>query len=81
MAKKRTRGRSQVPLTQQLREAVLEAGVSRYRIAKETGVSESALAQFVNGHRGLSMEAMDAIGGFLRLVVVVEREPGSKKEV
>jgi predicted transcriptional regulator len=69
-----------VPLTQQLRKAVLEAGVSRYRIAKETGVSESALAQFVNGHRGLSMDAMDAIGGFLRLVVVVEREPGSKKE-
>ncbi len=78
MAKATSRRQSHVPLTEQLRKAVLRCGVTRYRIAKETGVSESALAQFVNGHRGLSMEAMDAIGGFLRLVVVAKGKPVSR---
>lgn len=64
-----------MPLTEQLRNAIVACGVSRYRIAKETGVSESALAQFVNGHRGLSMSALNSIGQFLRLKVVANGKP------
>ena len=33
----------------QLREAVLNAEVTRYRISKETGISESILSRFVRG--------------------------------
>ena len=80
MAKNTIGKRSQVVLTQQLRQAVLECGVTRYQISKETGVSERALSQFVNGQRGLSMNAMDAIGGFLRLVIVVKGKPGTSVE-
>ena len=62
-------------LTNQLRLAIANCGISRYRIAKETGVSQSTLALFVNGKRGLSMEAIDAIGNYLRLKIATETKP------
>jgi len=73
VAKRRT-----ILLTDQLRQAIDESGLTRYRISKETGISESALAQFYNGHRGLSMEALNALGEFLQLKIVLGRKPGKK---
>jgi transcriptional regulator with XRE-family HTH domain len=65
-------------LTDQLRRAIDDSGITRYRIAKETGISESALSQFYNGHRGLSMEALNALGEFLQLTITLGRKPESK---
>ena len=73
MAKKRSN-----LLTDQLRQAIDDSGLTRYRIAKETGISESALAQFYNGHRGLSMTALNALGEFLQLRIVMGRKPDKK---
>jgi len=73
MAKKRTN-----LLTDQLRKAIDDSGLTRYRIAKETGISESALAQFYNGHRGLSMEALNALGEYLQLRITLGRKPETK---
>ena len=42
-------------LADQLRQAIDDCGLTRYEIAKQTGIDESALAKFYNGHRGLSM--------------------------
>jgi len=63
-------------LSQQLREAITESGVSRYRISKETGVSEAALSKFILGHRGISVKAMDAVGAFLRLTITTRTKKG-----
>jgi transcriptional regulator with XRE-family HTH domain len=65
-------------LTDQLRQAIYDSGLTRYRIAKETGISESALAQFYNGHRGLSMESLNALGEFLQLRITLGRKPRRK---
>jgi transcriptional regulator with XRE-family HTH domain len=73
MAKKQT-----ILLTDQLRQAIDDSSLTRYRIAKETGISESALAQFYNGHRGLSMEALNALGEFLQLTISLGRKPDRK---
>ena len=70
MAKKRNK-----LLTDQLRQAIDDSGLTRYRIAKETGVSETTLAQFYNGRRGLSMEALNALGEFLQLKITLGRKP------
>jgi len=74
MAKKRTK-----PLTDQLRQAIDDSGVTRYRIAQETGVSETALSLFYNGHRGLSMKNMNALGKYLNLRIVMDRKPTKGK--
>lgn len=73
MAKKRSK-----LLTDQLRQAIDDSGLTRYRISKETGISESALAQFYNGHRGLSMKALNALGEFLQLKITLGRKPDTK---
>ena len=73
MAKKRTN-----LLTDQLRRAIDDSGLTRYQISKETGISESTLSQFYNGHRGLSMEALNALGQFLKLKIIMRRKPIKK---
>lgn len=75
MTKKKTKS-----LSDQLKQAIDESGLTRYRIAKETGVSESTLAQFYNGHRGLSMEALNALGDFLQLTITLGRKPDDKED-
>jgi hypothetical protein len=75
MTKKRTQ-----LLTDQLRQAIDDSGLTRYRIAKETGMDESALAKFYNGHRGLSMDALNALGECLQLRITLGRRPGKKGE-
>ena len=64
VAKKRTK-----KLTDQLRQAIDDSGLTRYAIAKETGIDESALAKFYNGHRGLSMKALNSLGAYLELTI------------
>jgi transcriptional regulator with XRE-family HTH domain len=73
MAKKRPK-----PLTDQLRQAIDDSGLTRYRISKDTGISEPTLSQFYNGHRGLSMEAMNALGECLQLTIHLGRKPEPK---
>jgi transcriptional regulator with XRE-family HTH domain len=75
MGKKRT-----LLLTDQLRQAIDDSGLTRYQIAKATGIDESALAKFYNGHRGLSMHALNALGEFLQLTITLGRKPGKKCE-
>ncbi|MGE3316520.1 MAG: helix-turn-helix domain-containing protein [Planctomycetaceae bacterium] len=65
-------------LTDQLRQAIDKCGLTRYQIAKETGIDESALAKFYNGHRGLSMSALNALGKCLELTIVMRRKPSKK---
>jgi len=50
-----------------LRREVKRAGVSRYRIAKDTGITQDILSRFVNGERGLSMENIDILCRYLEL--------------
>jgi transcriptional regulator with XRE-family HTH domain len=73
MAKKRSKR-----ITDQLRQAIDDSGLTRYQIAKETGIDESALAKFYNGHRGLSMAALNALGEFLQLKITLGRKPGKR---
>lgn len=65
-------------LSEQLREAIEKAGVSRYEIAKQTGVSETTLCRFVSGERGISVDAMDAIGQYLGLSIGNQKKRSTK---
>ena len=78
MIRKKPKSQRTNSLTDQLRQAIDDSGLTRYRIAKETGISESTLAQFYNGHRGLSMNALNALGDFLQLKIHLGRKPNAK---
>ena len=65
MGKKQNRKKFSV----QIRQAVDDSGITRYRIWKDTGLSESMLSRFVSGDRGLSMTALDTLAEYLDLHV------------
>jgi len=65
-------------LSEQLRDAILNAETSRYRISKETGITEAALSRFVNHGSGLSLESIDKIGDCLDLELVVRQRSKRK---
>lgn len=62
-------------VSDQLKDAILNCGQTRYRIAQETGVTEATLSKFIHGHHGLSLETVDILGAYLGLQLVVSK-PG-----
>lgn len=58
--------------TNQIRHALENCGQTRYRVAKETGLSESQLCRFVGG-AGLSMDSLDTLAEYLGLQIVVQK--------
>ena len=64
MAKKPSK---RVRLSDQLRKAIETSGMSRYRISKETELSEPTLSRFMSGERGLTTTALDNLADFLDL--------------
>ena len=61
-------------LTDQLRRLIAESGVSRYEIARKTGIDESALGKFYNGQRGISSMTLDKLGEYLGLEITQKRK-------
>ena len=54
-----------------------DTGSPLYRVKWTTSASR-ALAKFYNGHRGLSMVALNALGEFLQLTIILGRKPEKK---
>jgi predicted transcriptional regulator len=64
------------PFSEQLRQAVCDSKLSRYRIAALTGIAESALCKFVQGERGLRLDSIDRLMDVLRLEIKHKRKGG-----
>ena len=65
----------------QLKEAILSSDLSRYRLAKLTGVSEGQLSRFVMDkadprHRTLTMESAARLARVLGLTLKTSRRKG-----
>ena len=54
-------------IEQQLRKAIRQSGMSRYRLSKLTGVSDGVLCNFVTGKRGLTLKTAAKLAKALRL--------------
>lgn len=66
------------PLSEQLRDAIEKADMTRYELSKLSGVSQASLSKFVLRQRpGLSFDAMDRVGLALGLVIV-KKQPKKK---
>lgn len=57
-------------LSDQLREIIRDAPVSRYQISKATGIANSTLSKFLSGERdGFAPWNLDELGKYLRLTI------------
>ena len=59
-----------VKLSDQVRRAVDDSGLSRYRICKLAGIDEGSFSRFMAGKVGLSLPTLDALADVLGLDVV-----------
>ena len=65
-------------LIDQIRQAIIQSDLTRYQISQQTGVDQASLSRFVHGERGLSGEAINAIGDLLNLEIVVREKKRRK---
>ncbi len=61
-------------MSEQLKRVIRTCGYSRYRIWKETGVSQAALSRFMSGERSLTLDTVDVLADFLGLELVSTRK-------
>lgn len=80
MPRKKEKPKQTNLVSDQLRQAINDSGLSRYRIAQESGISQTALALFYNRQRGLSSKALDKLGECLQLKITLGRKPTTKGE-
>jgi len=59
--------RAEPNIEEQLRQAILTAGVSRYALSKASGVSQGVLSRFVHGERTVTMDTAARIAAALGL--------------
>ena len=65
-------------MTDQVREAIDDCGVTRYRISQDTGIDESTLSKFYHGQRGMSLDNLNVLFDYLGLRIVKGRKPQRK---
>jgi transcriptional regulator with XRE-family HTH domain len=65
--------------TEQLRRVIRDCGETRYSLAQRTRVDQSTMTRFMNGTRGLSMEAIDRLFDALNLEIKPGRKAGKAK--
>jgi transcriptional regulator with XRE-family HTH domain len=71
-------GRKLSKLSDEVREAIEDSGMSRYRICKELGMDQATMSRFMHGKQGLSLEDLDALAALLDLHVITGK-PRRKK--
>lgn len=63
----------------QIKQAIHDSDLSRYRIAQESGVSESALSRLMSGEQGLGIDAIEKVAHVLGLEIVVRLKRRRRK--
>jgi transcriptional regulator with XRE-family HTH domain len=53
-----------------MRNAIEESGLTRYRIAKDTGIDEAALMRFVRGETSIWLDRPDVVAEYFGLGLV-----------
>ena len=65
-------------LSDQLRQAIDDSGLSRYAIGKACEIDKAVMSRFMSGQVGLSLETIDRLVDYLRLELVTKQKKRSK---
>jgi plasmid maintenance system antidote protein VapI len=66
-------------ISQQLRQAVISSGLTRYAICKAIDLPESTMSRFMAGRSGISLATIDRLGTFLHLELKIPKGPLKNK--
>ena len=70
--------KKRVSLSEQIRRAIRDCGLTRYRICKDIGITQPNMTRFMQGKAWLSMQTLDKIADLLDLNVVVGKQREEK---
>ena len=70
--------KTRVKLSEQVKQAVEESGITRYAICKAIGMHESVMSRFMNNKGGLQADSLDALADLLELDIVARKNRGRK---
>ena len=65
-------------IQEQLRQAILNADISRYRLAKLSGVTQAVISTFVNRKRSATMDTAAKLAKVLGLELTPIKKPAGK---
>ena len=60
-------------------EAIKQSGQTRYRISKETGVSQAHLSRLKKGKRGLGVDTLERLADYLDLEIIIRPKRRKRK--
>lgn len=66
------------PITDVLRQAILDSGLPLLRIANETGVQRASLSRFVHGTNSLRLDVADKLAVYFGLKLTPTDKPTKK---
>lgn len=53
----------------EVRQAITDSGLTRYAIAKQTGVNEAALSRFMAGQIGMTLATLEKLRPIIRVSI------------
>ena len=65
-------------VSEQVRRAIKDSGMTRYEIAKRSGVSQSTLSRFVLGTASITLDRLDVLAPLLGLTLIARGKRGKK---
>lgn len=63
----------------QMRKAVDNCGMSRYELARVSGVTQAALSRFIHGQRGMTLDMFDRLAPHVGAKLVFPRRTRGKQ--
>lgn len=60
-------------------EAIEASDKTRYRIAKDTGISQAHLSRLMSGERGLSIDTLERLADYLGLEITIQPKRRRRK--
>ena len=67
------------PIYEEIREAIAKGEKTRYRLWKESGITQGHLSEFMAGRRGLSVENLEKLAACLDLEITARRVRRKRK--
>lgn len=65
-------------MNDQVKQAVEQSGLTRYRICKLSGVSQGMLSRFMNGYTDMTLATLDRIAPVIGVSLVVRKPKRTK---
>ena len=65
-----SKSKTKPTMTEVLKAAIEGSGISRYKIAQDTGILETSLSRFMRGETSLRLDKADVLAAYLGLRLV-----------